>query len=289
MRALVVTLVLFCVLLPSTDRVPLGITPERSPRGELLEAERHFSSSVERRDAQAVGRLLAEGVRIVGPDGQLLDRARALDAVRRGSEEVGAVLEQSDVRFYDTVALMHGRSVIPGGHMYVLRGWVRMAGRWRLALEHSTDITEHASADPPAFATLAAPVPVRPAEAAPEEETEEADVRNALRESHARYWAKDVAGYQRTVGADLIRAAETGVRPGTELVAFMRGSPHLPRQPPKQLEMWARVFGSVAIGGWLDAGTTPHGAVSWNRFTLALVWREGRWQIVQIQSTGVQG
>jgi hypothetical protein len=51
--------------------------------------------------------------------------------------------------------------------------------------------------------------------------------------------------------------------------------------------MWAKVFGNVAVGGWLDRGKNRDGGVSRNRFTLALVWRDGRWQIVQIQSTGV--
>ena len=289
MRVFVTILVISCVLLQFPNRVPLKTKPGDRQHVELLAAEHRFSSSVERRDAQAVEALLTDGVRIIGPDGELLDKARAVAAIRDRPGHVGASLVESDVRFYDTVALVHGRSVISGKQMYVLRGWVRPAGTWQLALEHATDITEHATADPPAFDTLDAPVPAIPTEDAPEGAAEEADVRNALRESHERYWAKDVEGYERTVGADLIRAAETGVRPGTELVSFMRGSPHLPRRPSRQLEMWAEVFGNVAIGGWLDAGTTAHGAASRNRFTLALVWREGRWQIVQIQSTGVQG
>jgi Domain of unknown function (DUF4440) len=289
MRVLLTVVITLCVLLPFANQTLFRAEPEDRPRVELLEAEHRFSSSVGKRDARAVDALLTDGVRIVGPDGELLEKARVLAAVRDRAGNIGASLLQSDVRFYDTVALVHGRSVMSGSHMYVLRAWVRLAGTWRLALEHVTDITEHAAADPPAFATLEAPIPARPAEDAPEEAADEAEVRNALRESHERYWAKDVQGYQHTVGADLIRAAETGVRTGTELVAFMRGSPHLPRQPSRQLEMWTKVFGNVAIGGWLDAGTTPQGADSRNRFTLALVWRDGRWQIVQIQSTAVEG
>jgi hypothetical protein len=289
MRVPLSVLITVCVLLPFTNHTRFKTEPEDRPRVELLEAEHGLSSSVGNRDVQAVDALLTDGIRIVGPDGELLDKALVLAAVRDRDEIMGASLMQSDVRFYDAVALVHGRGVMSGGQLYVLRAWVRLAGGWRLAVEHATDITEHATADPPAFATLETPVPARPAEDAPDEGADEADVRNALRESHERYWAKDVQGYERTVGADLIRAAETGVRPGTELVAFMKDSPHLPRQPSRQLEMWAKVFGNVAIGGWLDAGTTPHGAVTRNRFTLALVWRDGRWQIVQIQSTAVQG
>jgi Domain of unknown function (DUF4440) len=288
MRALLTALLTLSVLLPFTTRVRLDVEPDELPRVEVLEAERDLIASVDSKDTETVEALLNDQVRVVDVDGALLDRTRALAAVRDAAGAIGVALRDPDLRFYDSVALVHGRSHRAESEMYVLRAWVRREGQWKLALEHATDITRHAAADPPAFDTLEAPVPARPTDDAPEA-IEETDVRNALRESHRRYWAKDVDGYLRTVGVDLIRAAETGVRPGSELVAFMRDSPHLPRPPSQQLEMWAKVFGNVAIGGWLDAGTTAHGWVSRNRFTLALVWREGRWQIVQMQSTGVSG
>jgi hypothetical protein len=199
---------------------------------------------------------------------------------------------------------VHGQAVVddlskgpdgagrPKKHLYVLHVWASPGDAWELVADHTTDITEHATAEPPAFATLDAPVPAGPAHRAPSHATGDpdgtaADVKEALRTSHHRYWAKDVAGYQRTIGSDLIRAAETGVRPGSDLVTFMKSNPRLPQPPSDQLEMWAKVFGNVAVGGWLDRGKNRDGGVSRNRFTLALVWRDGRWQIVQIQSTGV--
>lgn len=289
MRALLTALLTLSILLPFTTRVRLDVEPDELPRVEVLEAERDLIAAAGSRDVGTVEALLNDQVRVVDVDGDLLDRSSGLAGVHGGAAgAIGVPLLDPDLRFYDSVALVHGRSHRAGSEMYVLRAWVRRERQWKLALQHATDITRHATADPPAFDTLEAPVPVQPTDDAPEA-IEETDVRDALRESHRRYWAKDVDGYLHTVGVDLIRAAETGVRPGRELVAFMRDSPHLPRPPSQQLEMWAKVFGNVAIGGWLDTGTTAHGAVSRNRFTLALVWREGRWQIVQMQSTGVSG
>jgi hypothetical protein len=192
------------------------------------------------------------------------------------------------------MALVHGRAATgPVGptskprELYVLRAWIDVGDTWQLAVAHDTDITSEATAEPPTFATLDSPIASGPVDPAPDANARESSILDALRESHRRYWAKDVRGYRQTIGTDLIRAAETGVRPGSELVAYMQSNPRLPQAPPAQLEMWARVFGSVAVGGWLDAGATVQGAASRNRFSIVLVWRDQRWQIVYIQSTGV--
>ena len=286
MRSLVSALITLCLLIPFINLTRL--TPESEERltVELREAERRFTASAETGDAEALESLLTDDVRIVRSNGDQLDHGQALAAVH-SRQGLGLPLQNPDTRLYDRLALLHGRAVTAGKHEYVLRAWVRAGDTWRLAIEHATDITEHATADPPAFAALPERVAAHPTDDVGEGEADVADVKDALRESHERYWAKDVQAYKLTLGADLVRAAETGVRPGTELVTFMRTSPHLPREPPHQLDMWADVFGNVALAGWLDVGTTPSGASSRNRFTLALVWRDGRWQIVQIHSTGV--
>lgn len=285
MRVALTALLILGLLLPFINLTTLTTEPQDRPRMELLDAEATLAAYAERNQAQNASRLLAEGARVVDPDGNV----RVADGFGLGDPESAWRLERPDIRLYDRLGLVHGRSAAPGRHIYVLRGWVRAGDGWRLAIEHATDITEHATAVPPAFAELPGPVPVQPADAVPAAESSPDRVMQALRRSHERYWAKDVAGYERTIGGDLVRAAETGVRPGTELVAFMRDSPHLPRAAPRQLEMWAQVFGNAALGGWLDVGTTAFGAPSRNRFTLALVWRQDRWQIVQIQSTAVAG
>jgi ketosteroid isomerase-like protein len=305
MQILVTMLLMLCAA--SAHWSSRGETQPRSnaiTHSEILEAERSLATAVAQRDTVALESILADDVRIVAADGRLLDEAHLLSSVRAGSPANAVTPLEPDVRLYETMAIVHGQAVVddtskgpagaarPKKQLYVLHIWASPGDGWELVADHTTDITEHATAEPPAFATLDAPVPAGPAHRAPSHATGDADgtaadVKEALRTSHHRYWAKDVAGYQRTIGSDLIRAAETGVRPGSDLVTFMKSNPRLPQPPPDQLEMWAKVFGNVAVGGWLDRGKNRDGGVSRNRFTLALVWRDGRWQIVQIQSTGV--
>jgi hypothetical protein len=286
MRLTLTALLTLWILLPVAERVRVRTTLDLSARGEIAELEERYVSGLRQRDASSLERLVADDVRIVDADGALLDRTAWMVRAQSGAIRHAAT-ELPDVRVYDRIALVHGRARVNGDEVYLLRVWASTNAAWRLVVEHTTDITEHATSAPPAFATLDERIRAGKIDEVPGESAQEDDVKRALRESHQLYWAKNVSDYVRTIGSDLIRAAETGVRPGRELVDFMRDSPHLPRTAPHQLEMWARVFGSVAIGGWLDSGTARSGAPSLNRFTLALVWRDGRWQIVQIQSNGV--
>jgi len=287
MRLLLTALLTFWVLLPVAERVRVRTKLNVSARAEIADVDERYVSALRQRDHSSLQRLVAAEVRVVDAHGALIDRTEWIGRADRGSIELAAT-RPLDVRVYDTIALVHGRARVNGTEVYALRAWARMDGAWRLVVEHTTDVTEHATSDPPAFAMLDERIRAGTVDEVPDESAQEDDVTRALRDSHQLYWAKDVDEYVRTIGSDLIRAAETGVRPGSALVDFMRDSPHLPRTPPHQLEMWARVFGSVAIGGWLDSGTTRSGAPSLNRFTLVLVWRDGRWQIVQIQSTGTR-
>jgi len=270
-------------------------TPQPAARAatvqDILVAEQHLATAVATGNEANVDRLVADDARITATTGQFLDgaswEARVLERSRREIAMPPAV----DVRIYRNLALAHGRATLSSPsprEVYVMRAWIGAGATWELAAQHTTDITKNATADPPTFATLEANIPAGPTHTAPDAKAQEQSVIRAMLDSHRRYWAKDVAGYRRTIGLDLIRSAETGVRPGTELVAYMESNPRLPGEPPAQLEMWAEVFGSVAIGGWLDAGANASGRASRNRFTVVLVWRDQRWQIVQIQSTGVQ-
>jgi hypothetical protein len=286
MRGPITAFLTLCVLVPFTNLAPLTIEPEDRLTVELADAEQRFTAYASTGDIGALETLMTDTVRIVQSNGSHLDRVQALSAIRL-RQGIGPPLLDPDIRFYDRLALVHGRAVTSGKHHYVLRAWVRSRDGWQLAVEHATDITTRATSDPPSFETLPHPVAPQPTDDVSGEDTDVTDVKDALRLSHERYWAKDVDAYERTLGVDLVRAAETGVRPGTDLVNFMRTNPHLPRHAPQQLNMWAIVFGNAALGGWLDVGTAAGGAPSRNQFTLALAWRDGRWQIVQIHSTGV--
>lgn len=291
MIARVLTLILLtCIALRMAVSEAQPPAAAQSPIQDVLVAEQGLASAVAAADESKIDRLVADDARITSSTGQFLDAASwAARVLARTRPEI-AVPPSLDVRLYGNLALVHGRATLvdPAPRdLYVMRAWVETGDTWQLAAQHTTDISRSTRAEPPSFAMLEAKIPAGPIHAAPEASAQERAVINAMLESHRRYWAKDVAGYQRTIGRDLIRSAETGVRPGSELVAYMESNPRLPDAPPAQLEMWARVHGSVAIGGWLDAGSNAVGASSRNRFTVALVWRDDRWQIVQIQSTGV--
>jgi hypothetical protein len=288
-RALIFIL-LTCVALRMAISEAPPPAAAQSPIQDVLVAEQGLASAVAAASEATVDRLVAGDARITAATGQFFDGASWTAHVLKRSRPEIAVPPSLDVRLYGNLALVHGRATLvdPAPRdVYVMRAWVETGDTWQLAAQHTTDISRSTKAEPPSFATLEEKIPAGPIHTAPEASAQEQAVIAAMVESHRRYWAKDVAGYQRTIGRDLIRSAETGVRPGSELVAYMESNPRLPDEPPAQLEMWARVYGSVALGGWLDAGANAVGASSRNRFTVALVWRDDRWQIVQIQSTGV--
>ena len=288
-RALILIL-LTCIALRMAVSESQPPAAAQSPIQDVLVAEQGLASAVAAANDARIGRLVADDARVTSSTGQFLDAASWTARVLARSRPEIALPPSLDVRLYGNLALVHGRATLvdPAPRdVYVMRAWVRTSDAWQLAAQHTTDITRSTKAEPPAFAMLEERIPAAPIHTAPEASAQEQAVIEAMLESHRRYWAKDVTGYERTIGRDLIRSAETGVRPGSELVAYMESNPRLPDEPPAQLEMWARVYGSVAIGGWLDAGSNAAGASSRNRFTVALVWRDDRWQIVQIQSTGV--
>jgi hypothetical protein len=112
-------------------------------------------------------------------------------------------------------------------------------------------------------------------------------VRRAIEDQHRAYWSKEPDRYQQYAGADLLRVAENGVRTREELIAGMRGNARLPAPPSDQLEIQLRIYGNVAVTGWLDQGTDVIGRPARNRFTVVFARRDTGWQMVHIQSTGV--
>ena len=97
----------------------------------LLKLEKEFEQAVVSNDAAAVGRLLADDLIIVGPDGRIIDKSRFLEVIRSGAlshERMEA--EDMRVRIYDNTAIVTALTTSKGKFM----------GQQFTSLERATDI-----------------------------------------------------------------------------------------------------------------------------------------------------
>ncbi len=171
-------------------------------------------------------------------------------------------------------------------HDFFSRIWISSGGLWRMVADHRTDIT--AAVADGTFDTLKQPVEPLPISERASGGDASAEIRRAIGEQHAAYWSKDSNLYRRYAGADLIRIAERGVRPGAELISMMRGNARLPAPPSDHLDVRVQVHGNTAVTTWLDEGRDPGGRPVQNRFMVVFAWRDDRWQMVHMQSTAVR-
>jgi Domain of unknown function (DUF4440) len=257
------------------------------------EAERARAEAIERRDADAYARLIAPDFFVVERDGSVTSRGERLADVTAGDP---VTIRRGEANFtlrpFGNLAVVYGRSKWQREgkvyHDYISRFWVRRAGGWQLVATHTTDVSEQINTASPSFHEPAMPVPTLPLAGSPRAQTAEANVRSAIRDQHRAYWSKDPDRYRLFAGADLLRIAENGVSTRDELIAGMRSNARLPAAPSEQRELGAWVYGNVAVASWLDVGTTLSGRVAQSRYTVVLGYRNGVWQMVHIQSTGIR-
>jgi hypothetical protein len=195
-----------------------------------------------------------------------------------------------DVRRYGDLAIVIGLSMWHDGagdrEDYFSRIWVKQSDGWRLVATHNTDASPghvHGVVD-----ISRREVPTQPIASGPPPSNALDDVRRAIDEQHVAYWSKDPEKYRRYAGADLLRIAETGMRPREELIRMMRGNARLPAPPSEQRDVQVRLYGNAAVTTWIDVGRGAGGAETRNRFTVVFVRRPQGWQMVHIQSTGVK-
>src|SRR6267143_6291371 len=87
-------------------------------REELLELENEFARGITNNDADALNELLADDWIIVGPDGDIIDKARFLGVIKSGALS-HELMESTDmrVRVYENTAVVTGLTTTKGKFM----------------------------------------------------------------------------------------------------------------------------------------------------------------------------
>jgi ketosteroid isomerase-like protein len=263
--------------------------PNATGQPPVTAAERERADAIARHDAAAYNQLTSDDLFVVDRMGRLATKTERLIGVMGGESVSAENGEQDiDIRRFGDLAIVIGRSVWHDAERerqdYFSRIWMRQQDRWRLVAAHTTDVT--ANIYGPSWDSSRKDVPTLPVASAPPSKAEDG-VRFAIAEQHAAYWSKDPVKYRLYAGEDLLRIAETGVRPREELIRMMRGNARLPAPPSEQRDVRVHVYGGAAVATWVDVGRGLSGAETRNRFTVVFAHRDDRWQMVHVQSNGL--
>ena len=84
-------------------------------RAEILAIENQWATAIERQDAAAFDRLVAEDFQFIDENGRVLNRAQYIAARSHNPENVeSAVQDQIEVRQYGDAVIATGRSILHG-------------------------------------------------------------------------------------------------------------------------------------------------------------------------------
>jgi ketosteroid isomerase-like protein len=118
---------------------------------ELLELEKAFAEAIVRNDFEAIGRLVADDWIIIGPDAEIVDRARFFDVIKSGAL-IHEIMESKDfrVRVYGDSAVVTGITRTKGkfmGEEFSTREratdvFVKRARGWQCVLTHLTRLPQ---------------------------------------------------------------------------------------------------------------------------------------------------
>jgi len=116
----------------------------------VREVLRQWDEAFERRDMEALGRILAEDFTLTNAAGQVIDRNQYLVSIVKAPDMLQAAGGSEDVhvRVFGETAVVTGRSPVkgrPGGRALVVPGqyrftdvYVKRDGRWQAIASHST-------------------------------------------------------------------------------------------------------------------------------------------------------
>ena len=116
----------------------------------VREVLRQWDEAFERRDMEALGRILAEDFTLTNAAGQVVDRNQYLVSIVKAPDMLQASGGSEDVhvRVFGETAVVTGRSPVkgrPGGRALVVPGqyrftdvYVKRDGRWQAIASHST-------------------------------------------------------------------------------------------------------------------------------------------------------
>lgn len=116
-------------------------------RQELLKAESDFAKAVVKNDADAIGKFLGDEWEIIGPDGNIIVKARFLEVIRSGmlTHEL-MESEGMNVRSYGNSAIVTALTKTKGkfaGNEFATQErtsdvFVKRDGRWQCVFSHLT-------------------------------------------------------------------------------------------------------------------------------------------------------
>jgi ketosteroid isomerase-like protein len=119
---------------------------------DLVRLECEWSRATVARDADAIGRLVAEDFAVIYPDGTTGDRAMELEGIAAGVVEFTSfTIHEAHPRIYgDDTGVVTGRSTIAGTAMGTdISGtyrwtdvWIRDDGRWQVVSAQITRVME---------------------------------------------------------------------------------------------------------------------------------------------------
>jgi ketosteroid isomerase-like protein len=120
-----------------------------SVRKELQSLDKEWSSAIVKNDAEAIGRFMADDWIIIGPEGNVIDRARFLGVIKSG-DLVHESMESDDwrVRVYADTAVVTAQARSRGKykgqafatHERSTSVFVLKDGRWQCVLTQLTPI-----------------------------------------------------------------------------------------------------------------------------------------------------
>ena len=114
---------------------------------ELLKLEKEFADAIVKNDLEGIARLVTNDWIIVGPDGEIVDRARFFEVIKSGALTHDTMeSEDSRIRVYGDSAVVTGITRTNGKfmgqefstHERATDVFVKRDGRWQCVLTHLT-------------------------------------------------------------------------------------------------------------------------------------------------------
>ena len=118
---------------------------------ELLRVEKEFAEAIVKNDLEGIERLVADDWIIIGPDGEIVERARFFEVIKSGAMTHDA-MESEDfrIRVYGDSAVVTGITRTKGKFMgqefstkeRATDVFVKRDGRWQCVLTHLTRLSK---------------------------------------------------------------------------------------------------------------------------------------------------
>jgi len=118
---------------------------------ELIKLENDWNDAQVKRDVAALGRILADDLTIIDPEGTIVTKAQALANLKSGEDAfTSAVADEMKVRVYGDAAVVLGRNTVKeqykgkdlSGPYRFTDTWIKKDGRWQCVATAGSKITK---------------------------------------------------------------------------------------------------------------------------------------------------